>query len=117
MATAIDLERLLRDRGAASVTIVGTATKAMEHIGEELPDVAILDVDLGDGTSVEIATELTRLSVPFIFAANEIDNALIPPQFREVKIIPKPYSGDAVAEMLKEALLPHLIRALLGRLL
>jgi CheY-like chemotaxis protein len=116
MTTAMDLERLLRDRGAASVTIVGTAAKAMDIIVDDPPDVAILDVDLGDDTSIEIANELARLSVPFIFAANEIDATLIPHRHRDVQVTSKPYSGDAVAELLKEALLPHLIRAVLGRL-
>ena len=116
LTMAVELERLLRDRGAASVTIVGTAARAKEAMADDLPDVAILDVDLGDGTSIEIANELARLEVPFIFAANEIDRALIPPQHADVQITGKPYSGDGVAELLKEALLPYLIRAVLGRL-
>jgi CheY-like chemotaxis protein len=117
MATALTLERALSDRGASSVTSVGTAAKALEAIAAEIPDVAILDIDLGEGTSVDVADELARQSVPFIFAATEIDMPLIPPRHRDVPTAPKPYSADIVTEMLKEALLPHLIRAVLGRLI
>ncbi len=116
MATALELERLLRERGAAVVTVLGTPLQALELIAADPPDVAVLDIDLGDTSSIEVANELARQSIPFIFAGNEADARLIPPHHREVSIASKPYSADALADMLKEALLPHLIRAVLGRL-
>lgn len=116
VTAAVDLERLLTERGAASICSVGTLEGALAAVERDPPDVAVLDFDLGDATSVPIADVLAERQIPFIFAAGEGDLQRIPAQHREAPVAGKPYSGDAVAELLKEALLPHLIRAVLTRL-
>jgi CheY-like chemotaxis protein len=113
---AIDLERQLQERGAASVAVAGTMEAALDILANNVPDVAILDIDLGESTSIIVADELARQSIPFIFAGSEFDADLIPHRHQEVQRVSKPYSGDAVAERLRDALLPHLIRAVLTRL-
>ena len=116
MAMALDLERLLRENGAISVSTVGTAAAALEVLETDPPDVAILDIDLDDGTSIAVADALVERGIPFVFAGNEIDLALVPAHHREAPVVAKPYAGEAVAAMLKEVLLPHLIRAVLTKL-
>ncbi len=116
MTAALDLERMLRDRGAVEIVIAGTPAKALDVIASQTPDVAILDLDLGDATSLTIADELARLGLPFIFAGSEVDSSFITPQHRDVPVATKPYSGEQVAELLKDVLLPHLIRAVLTKL-
>jgi light-regulated signal transduction histidine kinase (bacteriophytochrome) len=113
---ALELERLLIEHGAVSVTAVGTATSAIEALASDPPDIAILDIDLGDGTSMVVADELAKLAIPFVFAGSEADLAWVPVAHQEVPVIFKPYVGEAVAGLLKEVLLPHLIRAVLTRL-
>lgn len=114
--TAFDLEQLLYAHGAAAVAVVATVAAAQAHLERELPDVAILDVDLGNETSMPIAESLTRLSIPFIFAAGQSDLDQIRPSFREVDVLLKPWSGDTAVRLVKDALLPHLISAVLSRL-
>lgn len=116
MAMALDLERLLVEHGAASVGTVGTAAAALDLLARDPPDVAILDIDLGDSTSIEVADELARLGIPFVLAGTEADAALVPSAHREIPIASKPYVGEAVAGLLKEVLLPHLIREVLTKL-
>lgn len=113
---AIDLERQLQERGAASVSVVGTLQAALDILAENAPDVAVLDIDLGETTSIVAADELARQSIPFIFAGSEFDADLIPHRHQEVHRVSKPYTGDVVAERLRDALLPHLIRAVLTKL-
>ena len=116
IATALDLERILRESGAAGVEIVGTVSDALHAIAQAPPDIAILDIDLGEDDCFDIADELARQAVPFIFAGSESDSAVVPPQHRDVPIASKPYSGESVVALLKDALLPHLIRTVLTKL-
>lgn len=114
--TAFDLEQLLYAHGAVAVAVVATVAAAKAHLDKELPDVAILDVDLGTETSMPVAESLSRLSIPFIFSAGQGDLDQILPQFREVDVLLKPWSGDTAVRLVKDALLPHLISAVLSRL-
>lgn len=116
ITSALELQRMLRERGAAHVNIAGTAAQALDLLEKDAPDVAILDIDLGDETSLSVADHLARGGIPFIFAGHDIDVRAITPQHRDVPVAAKPYAGDEVAELLREALLPHLIRAVLTRL-
>jgi light-regulated signal transduction histidine kinase (bacteriophytochrome) len=116
MLTAMELEETLYARGACSVDLAGTVEKAFDCLVRKPPDAAILDVDLGDDTSFEIAGELNRRSIPFIFAASEAEQSIIPATFRDINVVGKPYSPDQVSDALKEALMPHLIRAVLAKL-
>ena len=116
MLTATELEETLFERGACSVELAGTVEKALDCLDRKPPDAAILDVDLGDDTSFQIADELSQRSIPFVFAASDAERALIPAKFQEIAIVSKPYSPDQVSDLLKEALMPHLIRAVLTKL-
>ena len=113
--TAMELEEALFERGASAIDLAGTEVKALELLERAVPDAAILDVDLGDETSIALAGELSRRSIPFVFAATDADRALIPAKFHDIAIASKPYSPDQVADLLKEALMPHLIRAVLTK--
>ena len=78
MLIAMDAEAILTDAGARRVVTVSSVAEAQTRIRERLPDVAVLDVNLGVGTSVEIAEDLARLGVPFVFATGYGDGAQIP---------------------------------------
>ncbi|MFN3867440.1 MAG: HWE histidine kinase domain-containing protein, partial [Hyphomicrobiaceae bacterium] len=116
MPAALDLERILQSHGATAVEIAGTVTSALERIAQVPPDVAVLDIDLGEETSFEIAEELARRDIPFIFAGRVSDTAHLPPDHRDVPVAAKPYSADDVTQLLKDALLPYLIRTVLTKL-
>ncbi len=113
---AAALERLLSEHGAAGVLVAGTVEAALALLNEGMPDVAILDVDLDGETSVPVAEALMKENIPFVFAATDADAVLIPSSLRHVHCEAKPYIGETVVRALKEALLPHLIRAVLNKL-
>jgi two-component sensor histidine kinase/CheY-like chemotaxis protein len=116
MPSAIDLERILQERGASSIRIVGTAEAALEALESEAPDVALLDLDLGDAEALIVADALTTRSIPFLLAASHSDQGLVPAKYRDAPFVPKPYVADTLVELLKEALLTRLIQAVLTRL-
>lgn len=56
------LSAVLRELGARLVTSVGTSVAAMQAMNEEMYDVAILDLDLGEGpTGIDVAHGLRRI--------------------------------------------------------
>ena len=94
---AMDAEEMLRDLGAASVEVVGSAAEALAFIAATSCRVAVLDINLGRGTSMPVADELAKRAIPFIFASGYSDSSTIPERFRHVRIVGKPYSSSALA--------------------
>lgn len=64
---AMDAEAMLEEAGAV-VTTTSTLAEARRRMRDDTPDVAVLDVNIGQDTSLPIAEELARSGVPFVFA-------------------------------------------------
>lgn len=101
---ALDAESNLRQLGAAQVVIAPTAEHAMKAINQARPDLAVLDVNLGDHTSTPVAEALRNLGVPFMFATGYGDTVMLPDSMRTVPIVRKPYAGSALEEALANLL-------------
>ena len=93
---ALDLEMLLRQQGASQVHVVGTADEALALIATAVPDIGVLDVNLGSSTSFPVAKELLRLGVPFIFATGYGKEADFPAEFQDIPLVGKPYCPKAI---------------------
>lgn len=104
---ALDLEALLLEQGAAAVRLCGSVDDALRSIRLEQPDLAILDVNLGDTTSLPVAAELQRLGIPLIFATgygNEVD---FPSELRSIPLVAKPYCMRTIREALLSTSVVH----------
>jgi len=66
--------------------------------------VAVLDVNLGDGTSETIARHLQEIGVPFIFATGYGDGGIIPDDFSGVPVVRKPYEREVILGQLRNIL-------------
>ncbi len=64
---ALDAEEMLRELGAASVTIASTFEDAQKRIGEQTFDLAILDVNLNGRKSFPLAEQLLKRGTPVVF--------------------------------------------------
>lgn len=102
MLIAMDAEAMLADAGVAQVTTAGSVAEAQARIRGALPDVAVLDVNLGAGTSIPVAEDLARRGVPFVFATGYGEGAQIPGGFRSVPVVRKPYNSAALVEAIAE---------------
>lgn len=102
---ALDAESCLKALGAAQVVIAPTSEHAMKQINQAKPDLAVLDVNLGDHTSAPVAEALRNLGVPFVFATGYGDTVMVPESMRSVPIVRKPYAdatlADAIAVLLQ----------------
>jgi CheY-like chemotaxis protein len=104
---ALDAEEILLALGFDRVEVAGSvaaATAMLERIAGEL-SFALLDVNLGDSSSLPVAEELHRRGIPFAFATGYGMGIDLPPEMREgVPIIAKPYQRQDIAELVGRAM-------------
>jgi light-regulated signal transduction histidine kinase (bacteriophytochrome) len=96
MLIALDVEGMLGDHGVLDVMTSASAADALSRLAQYTPDVAILDVNLGAGTSLAVARELVGRNIPFLFATGYGNNEMIPPDFSWVPVIRKPYDAASL---------------------
>ncbi|WP_201782970.1 hypothetical protein [Sphingopyxis macrogoltabida] len=86
------------------VTVLNTLTSsrdALDFLAGSLPDFAILDINLGQGTSEPIARLLTERGTPFLFATGYGDDGAIPDDMAAVPVVRKPFERDALLDRLR----------------
>lgn len=99
---ALDIETAVLSAGAGQATLCGSLAEARQAMAMAI-DFALLDIDLGDGKSFEIARSLKERQVPFVFvSAARI--AELPPDLSEAPFIPKPFFRNAITRAVEEAL-------------
>lgn len=101
---ALDMENTLRKLGAEHIHLASSAPEAFEMIERSKPNLAILDFNLGDRTSENIAELLLKLKIPFLFTTGYSDRVLIPEKLRDITIVRKPISDSAIAAAINSAL-------------
>ncbi|MET0137956.1 MAG: HWE histidine kinase domain-containing protein [Sphingobium sp.] len=103
MIIAMDGEDALRDLGA-NVLTAATVGRALEAIALERIDLAVLDFNLGQETSVLVADRLADRGVPFLFATGYGDGLTLPDRHADIVLVKKPYSGATLAQAIAPVL-------------
>jgi len=106
MLIAMDVEGMLADRGFTRIMTTSTADQAIKTIERSKPAVAILDVNLGGGTSIGVAEVLLAHRIPFVFATGYGDGGMIPAALSDVPVVRKPYAVEALLRALARVMLP-----------
>lgn len=101
---AIDAEAVLQELGADVVTLAATAAQGLKAIEAKRPDVALLDVNLGQGTSEPVARMLDALGIPFALTTGDAHRSDLPAAFRARPICTKPYGADDLSRVLEQAM-------------
>ncbi|MEE4350909.1 MAG: response regulator [Pacificimonas sp.] len=104
---AMSLEAKLRYSGAVAIRICERLAACMSVIDNDFhPDVAIIDVDMAGKDGRELARELQRRGVPFMFHTGKTRDELS--EFGdEVPIIPKPSTEDEIIKTLASLFPKH----------
>ena len=97
MLIAMDAEMMLSDAGLSNVVTVSSVNEGLSKLRSFRPAAAVLDLNLGIGTSMPIAEELKREGIPFIFATGYGDHAIIAEEFADIRVVRKPYAGEELA--------------------
>ncbi|HEX8590938.1 HWE histidine kinase domain-containing protein [Pseudomonas sp.] len=104
---AVGLEQILAGAGIQNVITVGSDAGAMKLLATLKPDVAVLDINLGKGTSIPVADELTRQNIPFIFATGYgVSSSGIPDRLKHVPVVRKPYDAASILLSLQTLIRP-----------
>jgi len=101
---ALDAEDLLVRLGAHAVHTESSALGAIAAIETKRPDIAILDINLGDHDSVPIANRLAEVDVPFMFATGYGEQSQLPDQHKGRPVLQKPYTLASLSRRLSELL-------------
>lgn len=100
---AIDLADTLEERGHEIIGPFSTAEHAIRACDDEVPDIALLDFNLGnDATSEPVADHLSAANVPFMFLTG-YRHDFLPKRFADAPIVEKPVSIGRLEEMLNGA--------------
>ncbi len=99
----MSLEASLEEAGFEVVGPFGRKAQALAWLGADTPELALLDILLPDGSSVELARELKRRGVPFAIYSGLKPEAGAP-EFEDVPWLEKPVSRRALADTLSQLL-------------
>jgi DNA-binding LytR/AlgR family response regulator len=91
---ALDLEATVREIVPAEIIVVASVSGARLAMAAPL-DFVFLDIEVTDGKTFEIALELRRNQVPFVFVSGSQSEAL-PPDLRNAPFIPKPFERHQI---------------------
>jgi len=101
---ALDTEGLLRELGAEKVETFTNAEATLAWLTANAPDVAVLDINLGESSSFSIAEELVQRARPFVFTTGYSDGFEALDAYKDVPIARKPYTRAALAAALATCL-------------
>lgn len=94
---ALDAADMLRQIGVATVWTAGSQAQALEFVASHAPQFVLLDVNLAEGKSFEVAARLRELGIPFAFATGYEDQRSFPDAFADTPVITKPYDHHRLA--------------------
>jgi DNA-binding response OmpR family regulator len=99
---AMDLEDTFDARGYKVLGPVADVDAGLKVLKETLPDIAMLDYNLGRETSIEIARALSKESIPYLFLSGQVTNVItdhdLPPQ----PVIAKPYVPEQLIQIVED---------------
>jgi DNA-binding response OmpR family regulator len=94
---------MLRQAGYEVIGPVATVDAALALIDKALPDMALLDVSLGEGPSYPIAQRLAANNVQFAFLTG-FSRRTLPAEFERSRIVTKPISAAELHTVVTELL-------------
>ncbi|WP_201445411.1 response regulator [Belnapia sp. F-4-1] len=105
---ALDLEEIVLSlgEGHAQVALAASVREARRALADTTFDAALLDIDVLDGKTFDLAEALHERGLPFAFISGSRPEEL-PPQLRSVPFVPKPYDPVEIEHTLRAKLSPR----------
>lgn len=100
---ALDLTMMLEDRGFEVIGPCYSAQQAFAALERSSPDVALLDYNLRDHTSEDLAEATIANRIPAAIITG-LATRRLPPSLKSIPVISKPLTASALEELLDELL-------------
>jgi len=102
---AMDVDGILVDAGFDVAGILSTCATAMEWLKANRADVALIDIDLRDGSCEHVAQRLFDLGIPFVvFSGSQPTEDTIAPVFLKGGWLEKPAPGPRIVDAVMDVL-------------
>lgn len=105
MIIAMDASDILSDNGASKVHVAGSVEDALSIIDDNKISFALLDVNLGNQTSLPIANDLAGRGIPFILATGYGDVEMITANYPSSLVINKPFIAETLRSAIQRTLM------------
>lgn len=99
---ALDTQTMLEDLGFAPVKVLTSLSEGIESLASHIYSFVILDVKIGDETSLKFAEILLDRGTRFVFASGYSDTDDLPAAFKDQTVLSKPYTKDQIRELISE---------------
>ncbi|WP_353182183.1 response regulator [Bosea sp. (in: a-proteobacteria)] len=102
---AMDIETAVADQlgDEAELIVVESVAKARKAAAAEPFSCALLDIDVVDGKTFEVADTLQRTGIPFAFVSGSAPQE-VPKPLRQVRFLRKPFSTREIAAFVMAAI-------------
>jgi DNA-binding response OmpR family regulator len=103
---ALDLELLVHKHSPAAQVVVCASVAEARKATSEPVGLALLDIDVLDGKTFEIAHSLKQQNIPVVFVSGSKPEE-IPQDLADVPFIPKPFAAPVVQAAIGAILTPR----------
>ena len=93
MIVAMLMEELVRELGVKDVYVCMAASSALAVLADRSIDLAVLDMQVRDGTTTAVADVLAEKGIPFVFSSGS-DASVLPERHANRPMISKPFLDD-----------------------
>ncbi|MCK0119020.1 GAF domain-containing protein [Loktanella sp. F6476L] len=98
MVIALDASDIISDCGADHVHMAGSVDDALAILEKADVSFALLDVNLGDQTSLPIAAVLAERGIPFVLATGYGDAQSITANYPPTHVVKKPFTAEKLRD-------------------
>lgn len=97
---AFDTQSMLEELGFAPVSILSSLAEGLEALAAQIYNFVVIDLKLGDESSLELARVLMEKQTRFVFASGYAGSEAVPLPFQGQKVLSKPYTMDQLKQVI-----------------
>ncbi|WP_095588256.1 HWE histidine kinase domain-containing protein [Actibacterium ureilyticum] len=101
---ALEASDILTEIGASDVKLVSTVEEALATIADDQIAFAVLDINLGNHTSLPVAQDMRARNIPFVLATGYGDVESILAEYPQAPVVQKPFTSESLARKVAKAL-------------
>lgn len=98
------LSEIMQDNGYDIAAVINNFDDATRFVADNTVDFALLDYNIVGGTTIDIAKELMRKSVPLIILTGNTNDEALKEELPDVVVLDKPFREALLLETIQSAI-------------